>query len=146
MYRYFSNDTDKAVTNVPLVNWTIIEPGLYLLAACALSFKPLFRMVAKALHFGSVFTHTKSTLSKTSHNKTNQTQQKNIRMETFMSSSNGGFTKLSDSADGDGKDADDGDAEDVVWFKKEPRDGKLGVVVTRTVEKQSGELENGSQV
>ncbi|KAF1973490.1 hypothetical protein BU23DRAFT_417780, partial [Bimuria novae-zelandiae CBS 107.79] len=41
---------DITFTNVPLINWTIIEPGLYLLAACALSFKPLFRMVAKTLH------------------------------------------------------------------------------------------------
>jgi hypothetical protein len=43
------------------VTWTIIEPGIYLLSACALSFKPLFRMSAKALHLHAFITHTKST-------------------------------------------------------------------------------------
>lgn len=55
--------TDK---HVELINWTIIEPGLYLIAACALSFKPLFRMLAKALHLDSLITHTKSAIGHTS--------------------------------------------------------------------------------
>ncbi|KAF2026805.1 hypothetical protein EK21DRAFT_38597, partial [Setomelanomma holmii] len=41
---------DGTFNHVALVNWTILEPGIYLLSACALSFKPLFRMFAKALH------------------------------------------------------------------------------------------------
>jgi hypothetical protein len=45
------------------VNWTIIEPGIYLLSACALSFKPFFRMFAQALHLQAFLSHTKSTLS-----------------------------------------------------------------------------------
>lgn len=40
---------------------TTIEPGIYLLSACSLSFKPLFRMFAKALHIQAFITHTKST-------------------------------------------------------------------------------------
>ncbi|KAL5380745.1 hypothetical protein DPSP01_007546 [Paraphaeosphaeria sporulosa] len=143
---------DITFTNVPLINWTIIEPGLYLLAACALSFKPLFRMVAKALHLGSVLTHTKSALNKTSLHKTNQAQQKDIHMETFKSGSSGGFTKLSDSADGEGNDADGRDRDHAVWFTKSPghkkgmSDGALSVVVTRTIEIQSEDLESGPQV
>ncbi|KAF2252600.1 hypothetical protein BU26DRAFT_394231, partial [Trematosphaeria pertusa] len=58
---------DITFTNTALVNWTIIEPGMYLLAACALSFKPLFRMVAKALRLQSLITHTKSALGRTTH-------------------------------------------------------------------------------
>ncbi|OAG02579.1 uncharacterized protein CC84DRAFT_1207476 [Paraphaeosphaeria sporulosa] len=143
---------DITFTNVPLINWTIIEPGFYLLAACALSFKPLFRMVAKALHLGSVLTHTKSALNKTSLHKTNQAQQKDIHMETFKSGSSGGFTKLSDSADGEGNDADGRDRDHAVWFTKSPghkkgmSDGALSVVVTRTIEIQSEDLESGPQV
>jgi hypothetical protein len=34
---------------------------MYLLSACALSFKPLFRIVARALRLQSLVTHTKST-------------------------------------------------------------------------------------
>lgn len=52
---------DITWNHVALVNWTIIEPGMYLLSACALSFKPLFRMFAKALHLQAFITHTKST-------------------------------------------------------------------------------------
>ncbi|KAF2007735.1 hypothetical protein P154DRAFT_452904, partial [Amniculicola lignicola CBS 123094] len=51
---------DVTWTHVELVNWTIIEPGMYLLAACAMSYKPLFRMVAKALRLNSLMTHTRT--------------------------------------------------------------------------------------
>ncbi|KAF2737957.1 hypothetical protein EJ04DRAFT_421307, partial [Polyplosphaeria fusca] len=44
---------DVTFTHADLVNWSIIEPGMYLIAACALSFKPLFRMFAKAFHLHS---------------------------------------------------------------------------------------------
>ncbi|KAF2260983.1 hypothetical protein CC78DRAFT_417648, partial [Lojkania enalia] len=36
---------DITYTHTELVHWTIIEPGMYLLAACSLSFKPLLRMM-----------------------------------------------------------------------------------------------------
>lgn len=57
-----------SLTNAPKVNstalviWTIIEPGIYLLSACALSFKPLLRTLMKSLRFTSLITHAKSTL------------------------------------------------------------------------------------
>lgn len=70
-------------------------------------------MVAKVLHLNALLTHTKSAFNKSSHVKTNATQQTDIHMETFKTASSGGFTKL-----GDGKDGD------------EP----TGIVVTRTVE------------
>lgn len=38
---------------------------MYLLSACALSFKPLLRMFAKALHLQGFVTHTKSTVGVT---------------------------------------------------------------------------------
>lgn len=37
---------------------------MYLLAACALSFKPLFRMLAKSLHLDSLITRTGTSSSK----------------------------------------------------------------------------------
>lgn len=65
-------------TNIPpdkhveLINWTIIEPGLYLIAACALSFKPLFRMLATFLKLDSLLTHTRSFM----HHATSKTAPK----------------------------------------------------------------------
>lgn len=55
--------TDQKPTDihVTLINWTIIEPGMYLLSACALSFKPLFRMLASGLHLQARTTHTNTT-------------------------------------------------------------------------------------
>ena len=50
--------------------------------------------------------HSKSTFNKSSHHTTNQTQHKEIQMETLKSVSSGGFTKLSD-----GKDATQEDVE-----------------------------------
>lgn len=38
----------------------MVEAGIYLLIACALSFKPIFRMSAKALHLHAFTTHAKS--------------------------------------------------------------------------------------
>ncbi|KAF2798255.1 hypothetical protein K505DRAFT_189223, partial [Melanomma pulvis-pyrius CBS 109.77] len=51
---------DVTYTNTEVINWTLIEPGMYLLAACALSFKPLFHSVAKALHLSALVSHTRS--------------------------------------------------------------------------------------
>ncbi|KAF1835395.1 hypothetical protein BDW02DRAFT_496109 [Decorospora gaudefroyi] len=53
--------TDVTWNHVSLINWTIIEPGMYLLSACALSFKPLFRLLAKVLHLHAFITHSRST-------------------------------------------------------------------------------------
>lgn len=109
---------------------------MYLLAACALSFKPLFRMVAKALRLQSLITHTKSALGRTTHtNKTGNPTQKDVHMETFKSGSSGGFTKLSD-----GKDVEMAGAEEVekgFGHKKVDSEGGIRVMVTRTVEMES---------
>ncbi|CAE7210285.1 hypothetical protein P3342_012010 [Pyrenophora teres f. teres] len=43
--------TDVTWAHVSLVDTTMIEPGIYLLSACAISFKPLLRMFVKALNF-----------------------------------------------------------------------------------------------
>lgn len=51
--------TDVTWTHVSLVDTTILEPGIYLLSACAISFKPLLRMFVKALHFQGHTTPTK---------------------------------------------------------------------------------------
>lgn len=86
---------DVTYTHVELVNWTIIEPGLYLLAACALSFKPLFRMVAKALHLDAIITHSRSAIGRHT-SKSNHTAKSHvdIHLETMKSAQSGGFTKL----------------------------------------------------
>jgi hypothetical protein len=35
---------------VKLVGWSVAEPGLYLLAACGLKFRPAFIMLGRVLH------------------------------------------------------------------------------------------------
>lgn len=73
-------------------------------------------------------------------------------MGTFKSGSSGGFAKLSDSIDGKGNVFDDKDREDVLWFKKSGghkkgmSEGAMNVVVTRTVEVQSEDREDGAQL
>ncbi|CAG5146934.1 uncharacterized protein ALTATR162_LOCUS1957 [Alternaria atra] len=57
--------TDVTWNHVSLINWTMMEPGMYLLSACALSFKPLLRSFAKALHLQGFVTHTRSTVGGT---------------------------------------------------------------------------------
>lgn len=87
---------DITWNHVALVNWTVIEPGMYLLSACALSFKPLFRMLAKALHLQAFITHTKSTLqpSKAYTNKKSMTTE-NMEYE-MQDINNGRFYRLSE--------------------------------------------------
>lgn len=84
---------DATYKHVELINWTIIEPGLYLIAACALSCKPLFRALAKALRLDHLITHTKSALghhgSKTKSSHTTSAMQ----LDTFKSS-HAGFHQL----------------------------------------------------
>jgi hypothetical protein len=90
--------------HVALVTWTIIEPGIYLLSACALSFKPLFRISAKAMHLHAFITHTKSTfqLGK-SHATTSATTvatQTNLEPPPIPV---GQFRRMSDDSDGSEK-------------------------------------------
>jgi hypothetical protein len=91
------------------------------MAACALSFKPLFRMVAKALHLDSILTHT-SSLTGRKHTRSGKTGTTiSIAMETFKSS-HAGFTKLDDSE---------------VEVRKEERDSAkngFSITVTHTVD------------
>jgi hypothetical protein len=67
--------TDVTWNHVSLIKWTIIEPGMYLLSTCALSFKPLFRMFAKAFHLHAFVTHTKSTFGTKSNPKRTMTER-----------------------------------------------------------------------
>jgi len=113
------------VTHTQLVNWTIIEPGMYLLAACALSYKPLFRVVAKALHLDSFITHTRSFVGKhTINGGKPSTTQKDIYLETMKSSSSGGFTKLHSGHDSTDEEVDVGVRDN----------GDLNIMVTKTWE------------
>jgi hypothetical protein len=149
---------DPTWTATSLLNWTIVEPGLYLLAACALSFKPLFRMIARVLHLGKLVTYTKSSLGKTTRmdRKTNLTGAPTIiRMDTFKSGNSGGFSKLGEGKDRDNEDDEisDGeiiigkDVEEGVWaggmkdleqaFTKGVSEGAINVMVTRTVQVES---------
>ncbi|ORY12762.1 hypothetical protein BCR34DRAFT_482258 [Clohesyomyces aquaticus] len=94
---------DVTFSHTEIVNWSIIEPGMYLLAACALSFKPLFRIIAKTLHLESLLTHTRSTLGrhigKTGKTGKTSSTKSSLRMETFKSDQSG-FTKLHSGKDG----------------------------------------------
>ncbi|KAF2827650.1 hypothetical protein CC86DRAFT_321914 [Ophiobolus disseminans] len=93
---------DITWNHVALVNWTIIEPGMYLLSACALSFKPLFRMFAKVLHLQAFITHTKSTFqpgkSSTAKKSTTTTHDEYAMQDL----NNGRFYRLSEISTKDG--------------------------------------------
>lgn len=106
-------------------------------------------MVAEALHLGSVLSHTKSVLHKTTHTKVTRTDQKSIHMDTFKSASSDGFTKLNGGTNG--KDDDKGH-EEYLWFKqgsghsREASESAMSVIVTRTVEVSTEDLEVGTHV
>ncbi|CAO2656176.1 Nn.00g049790.m01.CDS01 [Neocucurbitaria sp. VM-36] len=91
--------TDVTYKHVALINWTILEPGMYLLSTCALSYKPLFRMFAKALHLQAFITHTKSTFGGTRSyvKKTSASTQTNAyHMNNIRNAGVGKFHRLSE--------------------------------------------------
>ncbi|KAH7095038.1 integral membrane protein [Paraphoma chrysanthemicola] len=93
---------DSTFNHVSLVNWTILEPGIYLLSACALSFKPLFRTFAKAVHLQDFITNTKSAPQRSkSHvtKKSTSTTQTDLRLQRLYKSGEGRFHKLSGESD-----------------------------------------------
>ncbi|RYO04137.1 hypothetical protein AA0119_g4280 [Alternaria tenuissima] len=121
--------TDVTWNHVSLTNWTMIEPGMYLLSACALSFKPLLRSFAKALHLQGFITHTKSTVGGTkSHVKktftSTQTQSEVFELGHMRNVSEfGKFHRLSDDIKST---STEGNAE-----------RKIEVTVTKTIELES---------
>ncbi|KAF1956625.1 hypothetical protein CC80DRAFT_548123 [Byssothecium circinans] len=80
--------------------------SLYLQAACALSFKPLFRLVAHYLHIHNFISASRRTFTTTTtqSGKAKAQARNAIRLDTFESESTGRFTKLKDGEDdyGDG--------------------------------------------
>jgi hypothetical protein len=144
---------DPLFNITPLLNWTVIEPGLYLIAACALSFKPLFRMIARALHLSQLVTYTMSSFGggKTwGDRKTNATSIGGgtvIRMDAFKSGSSGGFTKLGEGKDGEVYAKDTWDLEaglsvqvgsmQTLGHQKADEEGVINVLVTRTMAVES---------
>jgi hypothetical protein len=137
---------DPTFTTAPLLIWTMIEPGLYLIAACALSFKPLFRLVARALHLGQLATYTKSSFRKTlDHRKSNATGAVStvIRMDNLKSANSGAFTKLREAKDEETKtDLEAGALPKEIStreyaYQKGADTGAISVLVTRTVEVES---------
>ncbi|KAF2463872.1 uncharacterized protein BDR25DRAFT_297318 [Lindgomyces ingoldianus] len=46
---------DNTYASVKLVGWSIIEPGMYLVAACSLKFRPVFVALAKVLRIRNVY-------------------------------------------------------------------------------------------
>jgi hypothetical protein len=74
----------------------MIEPGMYLISACALSFKPLFRIFAQALRLQAFVTHTKSTFPTSKPNtgkKLPPTPSEDTAMQNLSS---GRFYRLSE--------------------------------------------------
>ena len=92
---------------------------MYLMAACGLSYKPLFRMAARALHLDTLLTHSQSR----KHTTKTGTTRTGLQLDTLKSAKHGGFNRLE--ADRDGE-----DEEEEIEFGK---DG-LDIMVTRTVE------------
>ncbi|KAF2707388.1 hypothetical protein K504DRAFT_504558 [Pleomassaria siparia CBS 279.74] len=101
-----------ATYNTDAINWTIIEPGLYLEAACAMSFKPLFRMVAKVLHLNSFITQTRSFVFSQNaikgSNRTAASIEDKLYMDTLKSSNSSVFTKLHSGATSSDEEAEVG--------------------------------------
>ncbi|KAF2641292.1 hypothetical protein P280DRAFT_398855 [Massarina eburnea CBS 473.64] len=143
---------------VEIINWTIIEPGLYLLAACALSFKPLFRLVAQYLHLHNFITASKATSTKPGSDPTKSQHKKNqkaICMDAFKSGSSVGFSKIGgekgardeEECVGFGeKVVNSGDGEEKVkgsWHEKTK--SLISVKVTRTVEVDSEPIAEGDE-
>ena len=125
---------DVTFTNVALVQWTIIEPGMYLMAACGLSYKPLFRMLARALHLDQLLTYTHSRkhgITKTTRTGTFGTTQVDMELDKLKSARHGGFDKLDNGPDG----ALDKDLELGHVRSKD----SFNIVVTKTVEIQQEE-------
>lgn len=87
---------DSTYNHVALINWTIIEPGMYLLSACALSFKPLFRIFAKALRLQAFITHTKSTFQPSKLNTTKKSAPNTPGAIPLHDVNNGRFYRLSE--------------------------------------------------
>ncbi|KAF1843772.1 uncharacterized protein K460DRAFT_378830 [Cucurbitaria berberidis CBS 394.84] len=115
--------TDVTYNHVSLIDWTIIEPGMYLLSTCALSFKPLFRMLAKSLHLQAFITHTRSTFAETrSYVKktTASTQEDTYHMDQMRNARVGKFHRLSEDS-----------ASDTTGHKR------IEVLVTKTIEMDS---------
>lgn len=139
---------DATYKHVELINWTIIEPGLYLLAACALSFKPLFRMFAKALHLDTFITHSKSAAGRTGTKPKSSSANSGIHLDTIKSS-HAGFHQLKsplpvgvNGAPGNTEDMDFGCKGDLEAGKE------IRIIVTRTSDveewKDRGRYSNGS--
>lgn len=66
---------------------------MYLLAACAISFKPLFRAIAKALHLDAIITLTTSRKRSRTGGNTGTTPAA-LHLDTLKSTTHGGFQKL----------------------------------------------------
>jgi hypothetical protein len=121
--------TDVTWNHVSLVNWTMIEPGMYLLSACALSFRPLLRSFAKALHLQGFMTHTRPTVGGTkSHVKKSftptQTQPEGFELGHIRNVSEfGKFHRLSDDMRSSSTDGND--------------ETKIEVIVTKGIQIKS---------
>jgi hypothetical protein len=79
---------------------------MYLLSACALSFKPLFRIFAKAVHLQDFITHTRSTLQPGKSlmtKKSTSATQTDIRLQRLHDSGVGKFHRLSEDSDAGSK-------------------------------------------
>jgi hypothetical protein len=104
---YYNTRLIVSIDNhVALVNLTIIEPGIYLLSTCALSFRPLFRIVAKVLHLQAFITHTKSTLQpgkSYSAKKSTTTTHTDIHLHHLHFAGTGKFHRLSEDSDSSGR-------------------------------------------
>ncbi|KAF2179123.1 hypothetical protein K469DRAFT_674827 [Zopfia rhizophila CBS 207.26] len=78
---------DNTYASVKLVGWSIIEPGMYLVAACSMKFRPVFTRISRKLHlweFYGTFTRGESSGGRNS---------KSMRLD-MMPSSNSGFNKM----------------------------------------------------
>ncbi|KAF1920475.1 hypothetical protein BDU57DRAFT_16106 [Ampelomyces quisqualis] len=88
---------DSTWNHVALVNWTTLEPGIYFLSACSLSFKPLFCMLAKTRLLQAFITHSKSTFRPgTSTHTTKHATQSDVALESMPGALSGRLTRLSE--------------------------------------------------
>ncbi|KAF2017908.1 integral membrane protein [Aaosphaeria arxii CBS 175.79] len=77
---WFSILTGFVGSSVKLVGWSIVEPGMYLIAACSVRFRPVMIKLAEKLHVKSTIIHVSQKLSRGSSHSSD------VRLERVPSS------------------------------------------------------------
>ena len=88
---------DITYNAVPLMSWTIIEPSMYLIAACIPSLRPLVLFVSKKIGLHPIFVQLQRRASRTlTRRKGGGSRLASTQKGTTLSSQRSGFHRLGD--------------------------------------------------